>query len=203
MNKKSKKVRILISTTSNAQLSDSEVADIVFGSVFSELSPMGGESVAAPAVDDTGEVSLFDSDPAGSEYGGASDYSDDMNGGTVHVSVIGVISEQDGRLELCYDETELTDMSGSHTVIGFEKKGEVTLVRTGNAKTTLCFNDKRERRLCCYNDSFLPLEIAVITERFTNTLNFEKGGELDVTYSVELKGLPVESTRLVIKAKPI
>ena len=199
MNDNSKRVQILISTTSKAQLSDGEVADIVLGSAFSELDAGDGGACGASAHSGSLNDQLDDG------YSPFDDCvpTDSGDNGTVHVSVMGVLTRLEDGLELRYEETELTDMSGSHTVISLDENGEITLVRTGNAKTTLCFNPRKERRICCYNDSFIPLEIAVITEKFKNTVTFEHGGVLDVTYSVELKGLPVENTRLVVRLKPV
>ena len=131
------------------------------------------------------------------------DHGAPIGDGQMTVSVIGRLSYENGVTNLTYNESELTNMNNSVTVYSFRDPGEITMVREGNARTTLCFNEKRERRICCYNNSIFPVEIAVVTEKYKNNLSFERGGSLDVTYSLELKGIPVETTRIRVRVKEI
>ena len=94
-------------------------------------------------------------------------------------------------------------MAGAETLISFSDPAEVTMVRTGSVNTALCFNQRLERRICWYNDSIFPVDVSIITEKFKNTITAEKGGVLDVVYSVEMKGLPMENSHFILQVKPI
>lgn len=201
MDVKKKQVNIIISTNSETHVGDGALEHIILGSSLAmpELldDDIDGELVPVPAPSEDDEDELFSEPPKGGAGVGAPD------NGRMVVSVLGELSCDGGVTCLRYSESELTNMGNSVTFLSFREPGEITMVREGNARTTLCFNDKKQRRICCYNNSFFPVEVAVITERFKNELTFERGGRIDVKYTVELKGIPVENTRIRISVKPI
>lgn len=124
------------------------------------------------------------------------------NGGPVKLSTIGKLSVSNGGIRISYNESELTNASGSKTLIYFDDPDEVTMVRSGSTQTNLAFNGKRERRMCNYN-AIMPFEIAVITEKFKNTVTYGQGGVIDVSYYVELRGMCLEKCRMKVTVKPI
>ena len=184
-----KNARIIITNSAYDQASDDFVEKMLIKAIFSDAKMDG-------AIDGVFSEEM-DCDEFFSEV--------DAKGrsGRTTVSVIGEIEESDGVVNIRYPETEITNMAGAETLISFSDPDEVTMVRTGSVRTALCFNRALERRVCWYNESVFPVDVSVITERFKNTLNIEKGGILDVIYSVEMKGLPMENSHFTVQVKII
>ena len=187
-----KKARIIISSSVGNQASDAFIERMLIKAIFSDT-----------------QVADIDGAPI-DEFSG--DFGDifpngDMNGkgghGRTVVHVIGELEEVNGTVNIRYMETEITDMAGAETLISFSDPDEVTMVRTGSVNTALCFNKALERRICWYNETLFPVDVSVITERFKNTVDFERGGTIDVVYSVEMKGLPMETTHFTVQVKPL
>lgn len=183
-----KNARIIISNSSQAQASDGFVERMLLKAIFSDAQVDG---LVEDIVEQIDGEELF----SGGEM--------NVSGNGTTVSVIGEIEEKDGNVCVRYPETEITNMAGSETLISFSDPDEVTMVRTGSVRTALCFNRALERRVCWYNDGFFPVDVSVITERFKNTLSIEKGGALDVVYSVEMKGMPMETSHFTVQVKLI
>lgn len=185
-----KRARIIISNYVGDQASDALVERMLLKAIFS----------------DTG-VTELDGDVSDGSIGDDfyGDYPPVEKGsGKTVVSVIGELEEtENGTVNVRYTETEITDMAGAETLISFSDSDEVTMVRTGSANTALCFNADLGRRICWYNESLFPIDVSVITERFKNTIDGRRGGVLDVVYSVEMKGLTMETSRLTVQVKPL
>ena len=189
-----KKAIIIISSSVGAHAGDAFVERMLLKAIFSDSD--GAEIDGTPIDDFSDELDYGDvfSNP-------------DMNGkvesGRTVVHVLGELEEVNGTVNVSYMESEITDMAGAMTVISFSDPGEVTMVRTGGVNTALCFNKALERRICWYNESLFPVDVSVITERFKNTIDSERGGVLDVVYSVEMKGLPMETSHFTLQVKPL
>lgn len=106
--------------------------------------------------------------------------------------------KDDGRAEIVYDETELTGMEGSQTVISFdtEKSGTVTMLRTGSVSTTLVF-EKGKRHHCMYSTPYMPFEICVRSFEVNNRI--ADGGTLLIDYVVEIRGARAERTKFSMR----
>ena len=188
-----KRARIIISNSVGNQAADAFVERMLIKAIFSDAQ-----------VAEVDDAMPFDELSDGGAVGGFPEM--EMNGrgsGMTTVSIIGEIEDADGVINIRYMETEITDMAGATTLVSFSEPGEVTMVRTGSVNTALCFNSRLERRICWYNDSIFPVDVSVITERFKNTITAEKGGVLDVVYTVEMKGLPMENSHFILQVKPI
>lgn len=100
----------------------------------------------------------------------------------------------DGRTEIAYDETELTGMSGSRTIVsyGVQNSGTVTMIRSGSVSTTLVF-EKGKRHHCVYTTPYMQFEVCVRTIDVKNELAV--GGELYIDYVVEIRGARAERTK--------
>ena len=187
-----KKARIIISNSTGDQLSDALVEQMLIRTIFSDggVTPLDGIDV-----DDIAEYDNM--------LGALENRNNSEDRSKTVVSVIGELEEQDGVVNIRYMESELTDMAGVETLISFSDPDEVTMVRTGMVSTALCFNKALERRVCWYNEIMFPIDISVITDRFKNTVSGTRGGVLDVVYSVEMKGLPMETSHLTVQVKPL
>lgn len=104
------------------------------------------------------------------------------------MAVEGTIRENDGRIFINYEESELTDMQGAKTTLTFRKNSPdlVTMMRTGSVKTALVF-EKRIRHICTYNvEGLMPFEVCVYTISLDNRIETE--GKLHIDYIVEIQG---------------
>ncbi len=108
------------------------------------------------------------------------------------------IADKGGRIEIEYEETEITGMNGSVTKLCFDRDEPtlVSLLREGSVSTAFVFEEGR-RHLCVYNTPYFPIELCVDTQKLVNTLTFD-GGSLHAAYLVEMNGVLAERAEIDI-----
>lgn len=123
---------------------------------------------------------------------------DDEKEEKIEISTEGVLSLEDGKLSLSYDETELTGMEGAHTVLEFttEEPGTVTMTRSGSASTSMIFKEN-SRCMSTYETGVFPLEMCITTKSVENSLDIN-GGKIIIDYTVEIHGVCMERTYLTV-----
>ena len=116
----------------------------------------------------------------------------------MEIKTLGRLVSDSSKTEISYDETEITGMQGSSTVIFFDKKdiGTVTMMRTGQVSTALVF-EKGQRHHCVYSTPYMPFEVCVHTLDIKNHLDGE--GTLDIDYIVEIRGARAERTKFSMR----
>ena len=145
----------------------------VEGSFFSSLA----EDIAADVdLDVTDALAEFDEEDA------------------IELSTEGVMNIDENKIELVYEESEITGMEGSTTTVYFElsNPGFVTIYRTGAVSTSLVF-EKGKRHHCAYNTPIMPFEICVRTLKVEN--NILTDGVLKLDYVIEIRGAKAERTK--------
>ncbi len=115
----------------------------------------------------------------------------------IELGTEGVMIVDDKRVELVYDESEITGMEGSRTSIIFDRDnaGLVSMIREGSVSTALVF-EKGKRHLCAYNTPIMPFEICVKTLNISNRVL--EDGKLDIDYIIEIRGAKAERTKFEI-----
>lgn len=106
------------------------------------------------------------------------------------------------RVELVWEESELTGMEGSVTSVGFQRadEGLVSMMRTGPVRTALTFEEKK-RHFCIYRTPFSSFEVCVYTRRVENALLRE--GRLHLDYLMEIHGAQAERCRMTVTLRPL
>ena len=106
------------------------------------------------------------------------------------------------RVELIYEESELTGMEGSITAIGFHRSNPelMSMMRTGPVRTALTFEEGK-RHYCLYNTPISDFEVCVRAVTVHNRLLEE--GEVYLDYLIEIHGARAEHCRMQIKITPI
>lgn len=115
----------------------------------------------------------------------------------------GVLSrDEDGRISLSYDETELTGMEGSTTTVTFAENAPetVTMLRYGSVTTTLVFEQER-RHICVYETPIMPFEICIYARKVQNDLTMD-GGSILLDYLIEIHGAKAERTLFELHVVP-
>ena len=104
------------------------------------------------------------------------------------------------RVELVYEEGELSGMAGAVTSVSFERAtpGLVSMMRTGTVKTALVFEEGK-RHFSIYDTPFSSFQVCVHTLRVDNRLLTD--GELHLDYLVEIHGAQAEHCRMTILAR--
>ncbi len=105
------------------------------------------------------------------------------------------------RVELVYEESEMSGMEGSISTIGFDRAtpGLVTLMRTGPVGSALVF-EQNKRHTSIYRTPFSSFELCAHTLRVENKLLTE--GTLALEYILSFHGAESEHCRLLISVKP-
>ena len=130
------------------------------------------------------------------------DFDEDKNGqdddGIIEIYTEGRMRITDERFSLTYEETEITGMEGSKTVLSFLKAQPelVTMSRTGAVNTALVF-EPQKRHICSYTTPFMPFELCVRTLSMDNRL--ETDGEFAIEYIIEIRGATAERNTLFLK----
>ena len=116
----------------------------------------------------------------------------------MEINTEGVFSVSDGRVEVSYDESEATGMSGSRTAVSFDvnDEGIITMLRSGSVSTALVF-EKGKRHHCVYSTPYMPFEICVKTIDVKNLI--AEAGTLELDYVIEIRGAKAERNRFSMK----
>ncbi len=94
--------------------------------------------------------------------------------------------EGQDRYTISYQESELTGLEGTTTVVQVDG-GRVTLLREGNINSQMVF-EEGERHLSMYETPYGSLSVGILTRRMRSTLG-ETGGDLEIDYAIEIDHL--------------
>ena len=116
----------------------------------------------------------------------------------IELNTEGVMNLDGERVELVYEESEITGMEGSRTSVVFDKDnaGLVSMLRDGTVSTALVF-ERGKRHHCVYNTPIMPFEICVRTLKVEN--NILESGRLALDYVIEIRGAKAERTKFELE----
>lgn len=103
-----------------------------------------------------------------------------------------------GALTVTYQETALTGLEGTTTVVRLQGP-RVTLLREGTVNSQMIFEEGR-RHLSMYETPYGSLSIAVDTRILRSTME-ESGGKLEIDYNLEVDNLLVGRTRFRMEVR--
>ncbi len=109
------------------------------------------------------------------------------------------VYEKNGALYVIYEESEVSGIPGCRTRLKV-KDGKVQMKRFGEDKgigNEIKF-EKGKRFTGYYPTPMGPVEIEVLTNSLENTISYDCSGQLDIDYSISLKGLMEGRNRLNI-----
>ena len=143
------------------------------------------------------EEALFSKSAATLDIEDEIEYNDDEFDSSQEPIVLnteGVMNIDDKRVELVYEESEITGMEGSRTSVYFDidTPGFVSMLRSGAISTSLLF-EKGKRHHCVYNTPIMPFEICVRTLKVENDILSK--GTLKLDYIIEIRGAKAERTK--------
>ena len=123
---------------------------------------------------------------------------DEEKGDTTTLTTECTIADKGTRIEIEYEESEITGLEGSKTKVFFDKDTPslVSILREGAVSTALVFEEGR-RHLCVYETPYFPIELCVNTLSLENTLTYN-GGMIKAEYLVEMNGVLAEKTIITI-----
>ena len=116
----------------------------------------------------------------------------------IEINTLGKRREKDGRVDISYEESEVTGMDGSTTSVSYDTDatGIVSMIREGAVSTALVFEEGK-RHHCVYNTPFMPFEICVHTLKVENNLGGV--GTLSLDYIIEIRGAKAERTKFTMQ----
>lgn len=95
---------------------------------------------------------------------------------------------ESGGFTVSYQETELTGLQGTTTVLSIDGP-RVTLLREGTVNSQMVFEEGR-RHLSMYETPYGSMSVGINTRRLKNTMG-ESGGDLEIDYAIEIDNLMV------------
>ncbi len=124
---------------------------------------------------------------------------EDNTSDTIEMVTDATVKDDGERIEISYDETELTGMKGATTSVSFKKSepGLVTMLRGGTVRTALVFEEGK-RNICTYETPYMPFELCICTKKVDNRLDFGSG-KLYLDYIVEIRGAKAERTKFTFE----
>ncbi len=113
-------------------------------------------------------------------------------------SNLGTLTYDRGKYTLVYNESDASGMKGSVTTLRFDenKRGELTMSRTGTSKLSLIFSEGM-RYNTTYDTGVIPINMTMNTYLLKNDIT-EDGGKLSIVYFIEMHGMCKEETKLKI-----
>ena len=85
----------------------------------------------------------------------------------------------------------------SEIIFDTGKPEMVTIHRTGGIMNTLVL-EKGKRHISVYNTPIMPFETAVLAKKVDVNMTYEDGGDIDLDYLVELRGMDLQRTEMKI-----
>ena len=121
----------------------------------------------------------------------------------IEVESEGELEYEDGVVTVSYMESAATGLENCITTITFSdtEPERVSLYRAGPVKTALMFCEG-QRYISVYDTGFGCFEVGICTEKCENTIDID-GGELCVSYNVEIRGSVAEHTELILKVREL
>lgn len=107
---------------------------------------------------------------------------------TVELTTDGTLEQVGEGYRVCYEESELTGMSGTTTTFHI-KPGQVVLERTGVVQSRMEFADGQVHE-SLYRVEEGALLLRVCARRLESSLSSE-GGTLDLGYTIEIEDVPM------------
>lgn len=95
----------------------------------------------------------------------------------------GTLEQTNDGYIISYQESELTGMEGTTTVLQVEQ-GQVTLLRQGEVNSIMVFEEGRQH-VSVYDTPAGALAISVNTRRLRSELN-DQGGDIEIQYSIDI-----------------
>ena len=95
---------------------------------------------------------------------------------------------ESGGFTVSYQETELTGLEGTTTVVNIDGS-RVTLLREGTVNSQMVFEEGR-RHLSMYETPYGSMSVGVNTRRVKNNMG-ESGGDLEIDYAIEIDNFMV------------
>lgn len=125
---------------------------------------------------------------------------DDPDGecsGPEEILLEGKLVTNEQRVELLYEESELSGMQGATTSVGFARNapGLISMNRTGSVVTSLVFEEGK-RHFSVYDTMFSSFQVCVRTLRVENKLLSE--GRINIEYLIEIHGAQAERCEMSI-----
>ena len=97
-----------------------------------------------------------------------------------------LVREGGDRYTISYEESELTGMEGTTTVVRVEGP-RVTLLREGTVNSQMVF-EEGYRHLSMYETPYGAMSVGINTRRMRSTLG-ESGGDLEIDFAVDIDNL--------------
>lgn len=104
----------------------------------------------------------------------------------VELTTKGVIEKVENGVAIIYEESELTGMQGTTTKIVVDKKGVITLYRSGTVNSCLVFEEGK-KNISYYDTEAGAFSIAVFANYLEADIN-ENGGIIEIDYVLEADG---------------
>lgn len=160
------------------------------------------KNMSEQGFDDTDE---FDDefDPDDDFYDDPFDFSDRNDDNGIELTTEAEYTDDGKRIEIKYNETELTGMDGAVTCISFAKNapGIISMLRGGSVYTVMIFEEAK-RHICAYETPIMPFELCILTRKVANRID-GTSGSLDIDYLIEIRGAGTERTIFHMDLSPI
>ena len=95
-----------------------------------------------------------------------------------------LVRDAQGRYTISYEESELTGLEGTTTVLQIEG-GRVTLLREGSVNSQMVFEEGRQHT-SLYETPYGELSVDIQTSALRHNLS-ERGGLLEIKYSIAVE----------------
>ena len=151
----------------------------------------------------TVKIELFNSDIAATSARQSKKAGKAHEPSPVEIITEGFMKIDGERLSVKYFEPAQFEMDKQMTSLSFEPANPdiVTMTRSGLCTTSLVF-EAGKRYICAYSAFGANFELCVNTFSLSNTLTFESGGRIKLSYSVENGGETVSTVRMTVDVTP-
>ncbi len=148
-------------------------------------------------------IELFNSDIAATSTRRSKSTDKHAEPSPIEVMTEGFMKLDGERLTVKYFEPAQFEMEKQMTSLSFEVDSPdlVTMTRTGLCTTSLVF-EAGKRYICAYSAFGASFELCVNTFSLSNTLTFESGGRIKLSYSIENGGETVSTVRMTVDVTP-
>lgn len=111
-------------------------------------------------------------------------------------------TEKDGITgwEISYEDSEATGFTGSVTTVTVFGEDYASMQRTGNAESHLII-EKGRKHHCHYSTEYGSMMMGIYTKRIINRLD-ENGGELYLSYSIDINSVLISENEVYMEIKP-